>query len=76
MKKYIEGLTEKLNEWGKSEELCEMVIDTYTTALKIDGWDEDQILKLLEDSVLLFPNGVIKSRLIYDATAIKVNAGY
>jgi sulfur relay (sulfurtransferase) DsrC/TusE family protein len=43
--KYIDGFIEKLNEWGKSEELCEMVIDTYTTALTKEGWEEDDILR-------------------------------
>ena len=74
--KYIDGFIEKLNEWGKSEELCEMVIDTYTTALTKEGWEEDDILCLLEQTADYFVDGVIRSRLKYEATAIKVNSGY
>lgn len=74
--KFIAGLVDKLNEWGKSEELCEAIVDTYTTALIKEGWEEDDILRLIEQAADYFADGLIKDRLKYEAMAIKVNGGY
>lgn len=69
-------LTEKLIEWAKSEYHAEILIDTFIASLYASGWTEDQVLNLLEDTKNYFVNGFIRNRLIYEATAIKVNAGY
>lgn len=69
-------LVEKLIEWAKNEYHAEILIDIYLKSLEAMGWDEDDILSLLEDTKNYFVDGFIRDRLIYEATAIKVNAGY
>ena len=73
---YIRSFVEKLNEWGRNEDLCDIVIDVYTTALISEDWSEDEILSLLEQTLSYFKKGMIYERLSYNIMAIKVNGGY
>lgn len=74
--KYVRYLVEKLNEWGRNEELGKIIIDVYTTALICDGWCEDEILSLLEQTSDYFKDDIIFNCLSYEIMAIKVNGGY
>lgn len=69
-------LIDKLIEWSKDEYHTEILIDTFLALLMCEGYDEDERLNLLECCADYFVDGHIRDRLIYEATAIKVNYGY
>ena len=73
---YIASLIEKLNEWGREGEgeFCEIVIDVFTSALVTEGWEEDDILALLDGTADFFANGMVKDALEHEAMAIR--SGY
>jgi hypothetical protein len=71
-----ESLVEKLNEWGQSEHTIEIIVDCFLSAMKAEGANSDDQLKVLDDAINYFKEGPIKERLVYEATAIKVNYGY
>ena len=73
---FVRTLVEKLMEWVKDEYHAEIIIDTTIAMLKAEGWEEDDYLRLLEQTRDYFVDGTIRDRLIYEITAIKVNGGY
>ena len=69
-------LTDKLIEWAKDEHQAEIIVDSFLAFMDAAEWSEDDQLLILDQCRDYFVDGFIRERLIYEATAIRVNAGY
>lgn len=70
------ALTDKLIEWAKDEYQAEIIVDSFLEFMDSSEWSEDEQLKVLDQCRDYFTDGFIRDRLIYEASAIRVNAGY
>lgn len=77
-------LSEKINEWGKTDHLVEVIVDCFLSLMEMDGqYDIDDQITVLEltadrykSEVGIVHDPFIREVLMYHATAIKVNNGY
>jgi hypothetical protein len=71
-----QALTDKLIEWAKDEHQTEIIVDSFLEFMDAAEWSEDDQLTVLDQCRDYFVDGFIRERLIYEATTIRVNAGY
>ena len=71
-----QALTDKLIEWAKDEHQAEIIVDSFLEFMDAAEWSEDDQLIVLDQCRDYFVDGFIRERLIYEATSIRVNAGY
>jgi hypothetical protein len=69
-------LTDKLIEWAKDKYQSEIIVDSFLAFMDAAEWSEDDQLWVLDQCRDYFVDGFIREQLIYEATAIRVNAGY
>lgn len=73
----VNSLKDKLIEYKPDDEhQARIIISCYREMMDIMGKSTDYQIKVLEDVANYFVDGVVRSVLIYEATAIKVNWGY
>lgn len=71
-----EALVEKLIEFAADQHNAEIAIKCFTGFMRASEYCDDDILRVLDQSRDYFPDGPIRGQLIYEARAIRVNAGY